>query len=173
MARSDAWRDRRVELAQGDEAAGMQETLFGVGGRRAGKQVVEGGAQAVDVAAGVGVAGVSAVLLQGRIGHGAASLHDGHGAGVVGLHDLDEAEVDQLDDAVRRHFDVAGLDVAVQDGRVLAVQVFERIHELVGPAEHLVLAQVVAALLLFAQISWRVRPSTKSMTRYSRLLVEK
>ena len=151
----------------------MQETLFGVGGRRAGKQVVEGGAQAVDVAAGVRVARVAAVLLQGRIRHRAASLHDRHGARVVGLHDLHETEVDQLDDAVRRHFDVAGLDVRDGAPAGLAVEIFQRSPELIGQPRTCVFAQESPLCCCSRSISWRVRPSTKSMTRYSRSLVEK
>ena len=127
----------------------MQKAFFGIGRRRAGQQMVEGGAEAVYVAAYIGVPRVAAVLFQGGVRDGAASLHHGHSAGVVRLHDFDKPEIDELDHAVGRDFDVARLDVPVEHGRVLAVQVGQGVHELTRPPEHLFLAEEVTVLLLF------------------------
>ena len=80
--------------------------------------------------------GVAAVLLERRVRDRAAALHHRHRAVLVRLQQLDEAEVDQLDDAPRCQLDVGRLDVAVQDGRILRVQVGQRIAQLRGPAEH-------------------------------------
>ena len=55
---------------------------------------------------------------------------DGYRAAVVRLDQFDEAEVDQLDRAARRHLDVGRLDVTMDDWRVLAVHVLQRIEQL-------------------------------------------
>ena len=119
----------------GISAAGLEEALLGIRRRLPGQQMIEGCAERIDIGARVGVAGVAAVLLQRRVGHRAAALHDRHRAALVGLHQLDQAEIDQLDHAARGQLDVGGLDVAVQHLRILRVQIGERVAQLIDPAD--------------------------------------
>ncbi len=62
---------------------------------------------------------VAAVLLQRGVSGGAPSLDNGDGAGFVIGHDLDQPEVHQFDESGWGQFDVRGLDIPMQDGRVL------------------------------------------------------
>jgi len=90
------------------------------------------------------VAGVAAILFEGDVLHRAPALHDGDGSLVVGQHHLDQPKVHQLDVAGGRDLDVAGLDVAVEHGRVLAVHVVQGVAQLRGPAQDLSLGQGMA-----------------------------
>ena len=96
--------------------------------------MVEGCPEGVDIRAGVGVAGIAPVLFQGRVEGSAAALDDGDGH-LVRDHLLNQAEVDQFDHTVGGEFQVARFDVAVDDGGVLAVQVFQRIGDLPCPQQ--------------------------------------
>ena len=90
-----------------------------------GQGVVERGPDAVDVAAGVSVAGGEAVLLRRGVAGCAHAAHHRVGRRVIGVPQLDQAEVDQYRPAhgraVGQQDDVIGLDVAVNDLALVAV----------------------------------------------------
>ena len=134
---------------------GVQETLAGFFRRGIRQQVIERGPQGVDIAAGVGVAGIAAVLLERGVKGRAAPLHD-RDRGVIGRQDLDQAEVDQLDHVIGGQFEVARLDIPVQDRRFLAVQKDQSIGDLFGPRQHLTLRQELLALAGFDHQSAQV-----------------
>ena len=86
--------------------------------RPAGEELVEQAARGVDVRA--RVHGLAAGLLGGEVLRGADDRRGlGHRVGVA--HRPGDAEVHDLDVAARRQHDVAGLDVAVDDPRTVAV----------------------------------------------------
>jgi len=86
----------------------------------AGEEVEEGGGEGVDVRAGVGLA--LAELLEGGVGGGA----HGHGVAALTLFvGAGDAEVNELDLAIRHEHDVGRLDVAEDDGWVLSVKEVE------------------------------------------------
>jgi hypothetical protein len=140
--------DIRVEFADENHAVWVEEAFAGFQRRGIGKQVVEGGAEGVDITAYIGVAGISTVLLQGGVEGGAPTLDDGDG-GVISGEDLYQAKVNQFDNAVGGEFEVAGFDVTMEDGRVLAVEVDESIGQLFGPVEHLAFFQELFTLAGF------------------------
>ena len=127
----------RIQLAQRIEQPRFKEALSGILWGRAGEQVIERGADAVDIGADICVAGVAAILFERGIGNGAPPLDDGHCASVVRLQHFDEPEVNQFQSIFGRDLYVARLDVSVEHGRVLAVQVFQGVQELSGPEEDL------------------------------------
>ncbi len=90
---------------------------------------VEGGPERVNVAAPVGAPGV---LLDGGI-PGRSRLPDDRRRGLPGHEELDEPEVDQHGVALRGDADVVGLNVAVNDGRGLSVQVGQGVQNLLHP----------------------------------------
>jgi hypothetical protein len=89
--------------------------------------MIERGPQTVNVTARIGIARVSPILLQRSIGNRAAPLHNSNRAAVVIMQNFDQPKVNQLDDAARGDFDVAGFDVAMDNLRLLFVEIFERV----------------------------------------------
>jgi len=132
----DARRHVGVEPAGAGERIGQQEAVLGGVRRPAGHEVVQRRADGVQIGPDVRVAGVAGVLLERRVGQRTDAARHGERPGVGRVHRLDEAEVDQLDPFPRDELDVRRLDVAVQHGRRLGVQVGDGIEELIGPAEH-------------------------------------
>ena len=82
-----------------------------------------------------------AILLERGVGDRSHAAQPGKGAYVVGVHRLDQAKVDQLAVALGRELDIRRLDVAVEHRRVLAVEVAQRIAQLVDPAQDLCFRQ--------------------------------
>src|SRR5215469_13960134 len=56
-----------------------------------------------------------------------------------------DTKVDELDLAVGRQHDVAGLEIPEDDGRLLAVKIAEHRGDLLCPAQHICLRQAAAA----------------------------
>ena len=147
---------RRRQLIVNLLHPGIERTV-GAEGQLAGHHLVEGGAQRVDVAAGVGVLGVAELLG----GHEVRCTQTAAGLGQVevGVGRLDQAEVGELGDAVGRDEDVVRLDVAMdQPLLVRPVQPLGHLHD---QAHCLVVRHPAAALQEGASDS----PSTYSMTR--------
>src|SRR3990170_8776169 len=110
--------------------------------------MVERGGQRVDIAARLGVPGVAAILFQGSVERCAAPLYDGH-RHFIGEHLLHQSEVDELDQSGGRALDIAGLDVAMNDGRVLMMHVVEGVKQLQRPAhDHLDIQELLGAARL-------------------------
>jgi len=99
--------------------------------------VVEGGSQSVEVGAGVG--GAVAILLRRAVARGEGSRPDGRAAAL--LEQFADAEVDQNGATVVGDANVGRLDVAVDDGRRLVVQIGQRVTHLPCPAHCLFLRQ--------------------------------
>ena len=97
--------------------------------------MVQGRAKAVDVRPGVGLAH-AAELLRGSIADGAQT---GGVRQVLLLVFPGGAEVDEGHVAVGLQHDVGGLHVAVDDGRVLAVQIAQHVTELLRPFDDVLL----------------------------------
>ena len=151
----DAWIDRPRE----QERVGVEEPLLGIYWGLIGQQVVECSAKRVNVGTGIGVAGIPTILLQRGIGHGAPALQNGDGVGVVRRQQFDQPEVHQFNQSTGRQLDVGRLDVAVEYGRVLAVEILQRITQLIGPAKHqLLVEEFPLATALLNQVA-QVRPT--------------
>ena len=58
-----------------------------------------------------------------------------------------QSEIEQHDVALRRELDVGGFDVAVNDGRIDAVQIGQRIEQLIGPSQHSAMVERLSELL--------------------------
>ncbi len=115
-----------------DEGAGARQRIDRGG---AGQQVIEGRAQAIEVAARVG-AGALHLFERGVVARVAEDARVGVGGGVrLRGQALRQPEVEEHDLAARRELEVLRLDVAVDDGRLVRVQVVERVEQLVGPAQ--------------------------------------
>src|SRR5438105_8528979 len=67
-----------------------------------------------------------------------------------------QAEVEQNDLAVRSQFQIRWLDVAVNNGRLVCVQVFERVQQIISPAQDFLRREWLrASFEEFAQITSR------------------
>src|SRR3989304_7691872 len=111
--------------------------------------MIQGGAKGVYVTADIGVTAVTAVLLQWGIQRSSLPLHHGN-SNLAWSQQFDQPEVHQLDQPIWCDLQVARLDVAVQNGRVLAVQVGESIGKLVSPIQHIRLGQKALLLVSLA-----------------------
>ncbi len=105
--------------------------------------------------------GIPTILLQWGIGEGAPALQDGDGVGVVRRQQFDQPEVHQFNQPTGGQLDVGRLDVAVEHGRVLVVEVFQRIAQLIGPPEHLSLVEEFSLATLFLHQVAQVWPVYK------------
>ncbi len=112
-------------------AALAGEFFPGLGKRRSpGQEEIEGAAEAVDVGTHIGPVGSHGLLRRdvvGRAGHGGAGSRRPVAVdiGASGGREAGQAEVENLDDAVRREHQVLRLDIAVDDvplGGVLKAQ---------------------------------------------------
>ena len=130
-------RHARVELAHRDQLLLAHGALEAVGRHLLGEQVVQRGAERIDVGARVGAA--QAVLLGWREA-GRERLGADRGALGRVVH-LGQAEVHQYGAPLGRDLNVAGLDVAVQDRLRAVMQVLQGIQDFAGPAHHLALRQ--------------------------------
>ena len=97
--------------------------------------MIECRAEGEDIRSGIGVGVVSAVLFERGVKCGALSLNDGDGH-FAGRHDLYQTKINQFDQSAGRDLDIAGFDIAVDDGRFLVVQVIQRICNLICPSQH-------------------------------------
>ena len=100
--------------------------------RRIGQQMIDAGAERVDIAAHIEVALTACLFRRDVVGRakGGAFLHQ-----LDIVHRLDEAEITQFHDAFFGQHDVGWLDIAVND--VLGTQVAHRLAGLQGDVEHL------------------------------------
>ncbi len=103
------------------------------------QRMVKRRTEAVEVAAGVGVAGLTAILLQGGVGRRHSAAQRSLRVGVVGIPQLDQPKIHQHGPLIRTDDDVLGLDVAVDDS--LAMAIGQGIQKLPGPDQHLGLRQ--------------------------------
>ena len=127
--------DRRVELAERALVEGERRFEARVA---AGKQVVQGGAEGVQVALRLGHA---AVLLGGRVALGA----DHRALAVRAVQAAGDAEVDQHDAVVGGDHHVGGLHVAEHDWLgLMGVEVAQHVADLNAPAGHLLLVEGLA-----------------------------
>ncbi len=98
---------------------------------------------------------VSAVLFERRVQRGSLTVDNGDGD-LVGRHDLDQPEIHEFDQPAGSEFDVARFDVAMDDGRILVVQVVQRVCDLNRPTQHFFFRQegfiTPRFLHLFAQV---------------------
>jgi hypothetical protein len=116
----------------------MGDAGRGRGGRLPGQRVVEGGPQAVEVGAGVGVAR-RVVLLRRGVLRRPHPPQRRPGARVPGVPEFHQSEVHQHGLPVRADDDVLRLNVPVDDP--LAVAIGQRVQQLAGPLQHLILRQ--------------------------------
>ena len=114
---------------------GLQKSLACIGGRFVREQMIEGGTKGIDVRTDVCVNIAAAVLFERGVKRCALSLND-RDRDLFGCKDLHESEVHQLDQAVRHEFEVARLDITMDNRWLLAVQEGERVRNLVRPREH-------------------------------------
>ncbi len=137
------------------QAFGLQEALPGIHRRSVGQQVVEGAAKGIDIRTGVSVQSVTAVLLEGGIQGCASPLDDGYGH-FVRDESLDKTKIHQLEHIGGCNLQVGRLDIAMDKGWVLLVQVGQGICQLVGPGKHLLFTQESAILLCLQHQSTQV-----------------
>ena len=129
----------RVELrrrSQGHPGRGWQEALNGAGRHPAGQQVVEGGAQSVQVGTGLGLP--LTIVLRRGIALGAHLCRVG---GLARLVEAGDAKINQPDCAMPVNHDVGRFQVTVDDGRALGVEVGQHVAQLFRPAQHVVHGQ--------------------------------
>jgi len=93
--------------------------------------VIERRAQAIDVAARVGVTGVGVILLRRRVFRRAHPAHYRLRAGIGGVPQLDEAKIYQHRAPIGVQDDVVGFDVPVDDA--LPMTIGQRIQQLLRP----------------------------------------
>ena len=137
------------------------------------EQIVKRCAQSIDIAACVGVARITTILLQRRVLDGPATLHNRHRAAIVQRKQFDQTEIHQFDMAAGCQFDVRRFDITMQHRRCTAVKISQGAAQLAGPIQHLFLGQKLRLPFFSPMISRKSRPGTKSMTRYSRSFSEK
>ncbi len=110
--------------------------------------MIEGGAKRKNIRTDIRMAFRTAVLLERRIQNRPLALDDGDGFFIWG-ENLDQPKIDQLEQAVGRNFQIGGFDIAVNEGRRLAMQIGQGIGQLGGPIEHFGFAQKAIAGLGF------------------------
>ena len=140
--------DFGIALAERGQLGVVHRPRQPVFGDDAAQRGVQGRAERVNVGARIGAR--RAVLF----GRGIAGRHGARpgGGGLAALHHLGEAEVHQEDVAVGGDLDVAGFQVAMQDGRLARVQVVERVAHGRADQDRLVLADRAGALHALAQV---------------------
>lgn len=111
---------------------GSQKSLFGLQGRAVGQQMIESGCHCVDITSRVGMTSIATVLLQRGIKGGSPAL-DNSDSDFIGRHLFDQSEVYKFDQAIGGELQIAWLDVAVDHGRVLTVEVMQGVSDLVRP----------------------------------------
>ncbi len=98
--------------------------------------MVKGGAQSIDIAANAGVIGILTILFRRCVTGRDSECRCG---GLGGRVDLRQPEIGQVGPVVFADDDILRLDIAMNDRRVLPVQVLERLADLVGPDQQVFL----------------------------------